>query len=713
MNRRQFEFLLILVAVLCFTAGIGAALLILLWIVPDRASVSIRLLFSSPRTAGLLLTAFLLFLAAVLVLGRRLQAYLFTTRRLAEEITLTMLANPSYRLTPEGPPELRRLAEAVNAFAEQTEGILDEQESAVETARAELAEERNRLAALLSDLAEGVLVCNLDGQILLYNEQAKSILERRERHRLRGQGGFVGLGRSVFGLIDHHVIANALEHLQFRIADEASNLTFTSIAGATNGRFVRIRMAPVFDQDRALHGFVLTLEDVTRQLESSSRRDRLLRSLTADIRAPLANIRAAIETLRAYPEVDMERRQALQTVIEEESHRLSARLEHTMAEYAEVLQSHWRFEEILGSDLLHAIQRRLKRDLHIESDVEELEDVWLRVNSFVVTPAVTAALSRFKDRVGEIGHVWLDLRRENHHAALTVELELSPAAATIDAAVEEVVLAMDNGPQLSLTEVAERHGGEVWLRRDPTNGRARLTLLLPTARPRPAWRAPVTQPSRPEFYDFDLFHQPDQRPELDRRPLTALTYTVFDLETTGLDPDEDEIISISAVRIVNSRLLRHELFDQLVDPRRAITPPAARVLDVSREMLRGQPGIEEVLPAFHQFVEDTVLVAHNAAFDMRFLQAKEAETGISFTNPVLDTLLLCAVVHPNQETHDLEVVAQRLGVPVVGRHTSLGDAIMAAEIVLRLIPLLADQDITTLAEARAASEKTYFARIEY
>jgi DNA polymerase-3 subunit epsilon len=130
-------------------------------------------------------------------------------------------------------------------------------------------------------------------------------------------------------------------------------------------------------------------------------------------------------------------------------------------------------------------------------------------------------------------------------------------------------------------------------------------------------------------------------------------------------------------------------------------------------MVEGKPNIDEVLPAFFRYAQDTVLVAHNAAFDMRFLQLKEAATGVRFEQPVLDTLLLSAVVHPNQESHRLEAIAERFDITVIGRHTALGDAMVTAEVFQKLIPLLAEKGIHTLGQAREAAQQTYYARIKY
>ena len=131
------------------------------------------------------------------------------------------------------------------------------------------------------------------------------------------------------------------------------------------------------------------------------------------------------------------------------------------------------------------------------------------------------------------------------------------------------------------------------------------------------------------------------------------------------------------------------------------------------EMLVDQPTVDKVLPVFFQFAKNTVMVGHNVAFDMRMLQLKEASTGIQFINPVLDTMLLSAVVHPAQNDHSLNAIAQRLGVQVVGRHTAMGDAVATGQIFLKLIPLLNDKGIFTLQQARQASEKTLYARLKY
>ena len=84
-----------------------------------------------------------------------------------------------------------------------------------------------------------------------------------------------------------------------------------------------------------------------------------------------------------------------------------------------------------------------------------------------------------------------------------------------------------------------------------------------------------------------------------------------------------------------------------------------------------------------------------------------------FHQPVLDTLLLSSVVHPNEPSHSLEAIGARLGVAMPSRHTALGDALATAEVYLKLLPLLRQRGILTLSQAREATQASYYARLRY
>ena len=214
-------------------------------------------------------------------------------------------------------------------------------------------------------------------------------------------------------------------------------------------------------------------------------------------------------------------------------------------------------------------------------------------------------------------------------------------------------------------------------------------------------------PIRLEFYDFKLL-KPSDIGALAERPLRDLTYVVFDTETTGLEPSNgDEIIQIAGVRILNGRILTGEAFDYLVNPGRRVPPLATRITGISQEMVDDKPKIGDVLPRFHDYVGDAVLVAHNAAFDMKFLQLKEDQCKVKFDNPVLDTVLLSAIVHDHTNQHTLDAVAERFSIeiPPETRHTALGDSLATAGVLLKLIDLLEVHNIKTLGEAIEASNK--------
>jgi DNA polymerase III subunit epsilon len=646
--------------------------------------------------------------------------YFGAARRLSQSTRLIASGNPGHRVDMDGPAELRELAAAINVLATRHEETLSDVASRVARARVDVDQEKNRLAALMSELAQSVVVCNADGRILLYNERARRML-MEPRSEMRDVPAYVGLGRSLFALLDKDLVSHALEQLHSKVAQHEAGPVVTFMAALRAGKLVRAQMAPVAAAQSAepasagLAGFVLLFDDIGDEISRAEQRDQLLQRLTQNVRTSLASMRAAVENLMHYPDMDAARREQFVGIISQEADRLTVEVDRATRDYSQCIASGWVVDQIRVTDLIEVIRRRVESRLGFATDIETVDvSLWISADSFSVAQAVCYLAQRLKEDCAV-----QTLRFAAAGAGRYARLDLiwtGPrlAASTVRAWESGVLGGHDETSAVTFRDVLNRHHGEAWYESDPVSERACYRLLLPLAQSGKPMPAVTARPGRPEYYDFDLFHQPGQTRELDDRELGALTYTVFDTETTGLEPSAgDEIISIGAVRIVNGRLLTGEVFEQLVDPRRPLRAESIRIHGIQPGMLHGQPAIEQVLPAFHRFCEDTVLVGHNAAFDMRFLQLKQSATGVHFTQPVLDTLLLSAVLHDNLATHQLDAIAERFGVNVVGRHTAVGDAIMTGEIFLKMIPLLAERRIVTLRQAREASERTYHARVTY
>jgi len=210
-------------------------------------------------------------------------------------------------------------------------------------------------------------------------------------------------------------------------------------------------------------------------------------------------------------------------------------------------------------------------------------------------------------------------------------------------------------------------------------------------------------PPRPEFFDFDALRLSPSDAALADRPLAALAYCVFDLETTGLDIENDAIVSVGAVRVLGSRVLGSENFSTLVDPGRPIPPASTAIHGIDDAAVAGAPNAPAAIAQLKRFAHDAVLVAHNAAFDLAFVARAAKAGGYAFDNPPFDTLLVARWLFPDLADHSLEGLANLLGVEIGRRHSALDDARATAAIFAKLVDICRHRGLATYGELAAAS----------
>lgn len=182
------------------------------------------------------------------------------------------------------------------------------------------------------------------------------------------------------------------------------------------------------------------------------------------------------------------------------------------------------------------------------------------------------------------------------------------------------------------------------------------------------------------------------------QPLRSCRYVIFDTETTGFYPYQgDEIIAIGGVVVDNGMIREDQAFHQLVNPYRPIPPSVTAITGITDEMVADKPGVCNVISDFLDFAGDATLVAHNAEFDLAFMNIKlKWYTKTAIYNPVIDTYKLARAFYPELGTHDLDTLLKHHRVEVQGRHTALGDSLMTAQMFLHYLQVLEAKNIETL-----------------
>lgn len=569
------------------------------------------------------------------------------------------------------------LAPAASAAADSLAETRSALAEAIGRETARLTQEKARLERLLSDVPVGVIICAADHQLVFYNSQAAEFL---------GAGSLdvadqPGLARSVFGYLREGPLQDAYRRLIETGQEDAASDLLCTATRANSLLAGRMRLL-----EGGAGGYVLTLRDVTQDFAVSARREAFI----AEVLERISRSVAGVATLRAAAAEGGEA--TLVGALEREVEDLVATLRELSTANQERRPETLPYAMLRGEDVLDGIRARVERPgLAIRLHPGAL---MIGCNAYELVGLAGLLCAEVAVTLGPDA---LDLRLDEEFGGASLRIVWT--GRPMPMAVLERLL--DRPLDAALPEATGRsflaqHATDIWPETLPDG---REAICLPILQARRAVRRP--DPIRRRVtYDFDLLAQ-EKRGHVLKSGLDALTYVVFDTETTGLLPHQgDEIVQIAAVRIVNGRRVEGEVFNTLVHPGRSIPPASSAVHGISDAMVADAPSVAEALTRFHRFAEGAVLVAHNAPFDMTFLRRAEPAIGRRFDMPILDTVLLSAVVFSQHEEHSLDALTHRLGITISeeARHTALGDAVATADAFLKMLTMLRGRNIHTFEE---------------
>ena len=174
------------------------------------------------------------------------------------------------------------------------------------------------------------------------------------------------------------------------------------------------------------------------------------------------------------------------------------------------------------------------------------------------------------------------------------------------------------------------------------------------------------------------------------------SYVVFDIETTGFSPINNRIIEIGAVKVVNGEIA--DRFSTFVNPQVPIPFEIEKLTSINDSMVMDADTIDVVLPKFMEFIEGTILVAHNASFDISFIKENCKRLGIPYDYTHVDTVGIARSLLTGQAKYTLDAVAKTLGISLDNHHRAVDDAECTAEIFVKFIEMLHEKGIDTLAD---------------
>lgn len=643
-------------------------------------------------------TGFLLSLFGVIISAlawRMADQFLRPIIQIRQGAEIVARINLGHRIELDTGDELEDLAMEFNHMAENLGKAYDELEERVREATRTVQEERNRLATVLRTMVDCVVVANEAAETILMNPRARIILDL----------GFTsGIGAPLARIFPSDRLDFHLNRVRRRW-EQGRETVEDVLFPFRDGKLLKGSLSVVPGPGGARCGFLLVFRDLNSSGDDGSTLEETLREMTLLLRGPLTASSSLVETLQRHRDIPEEKQLAFLTAVAEELNRLNVQVTAIDDVVNASRDSRW---TAIPSDPHDLIKEALllvpESPALVEDDTTPIPSVLVEPFSWVTS--LCSVLKWIRMMSPTQASIGVNLRVEEGTVVTTFRIKGPFKGNPSELEAQEISPAGE--PSLTLGEAVRRNRGELWARTSGEDMEIRLALLQADATSERN-SADGLREGEPEFYDFDLFlpRPVVERTDQLRTDLKELDYVVFDTETTGMRLSQgDKIISISGVRIRRGRLQNAETFHSLVNPGRSIPSESVQFHHIEDHMVADAPSITQVYPQFVEFVGDSVLVAHNAAFDKKCLELAAAEAGVPLIdNPVLDTLFLSYGIHGDTEGHSLDAIAERMGITIEGRHTSLGDARATAQVFLGLISLLPGRGVRTLAEAKAFCDR--------
>lgn len=539
-------------------------------------------------------------------------------------------------LTPEEHTLLNN-TNALMATVHERRTTLDRELGQASSAR---QREKVRLTALLNQLSQGVLVCNLEGRILLANGTARTLLGNTQDQQ--------ALGESIFALLDTELIAHALTIVRERLESgtQAPHTTLSAIS--RSGKLVRMRLAAAVNpNDQQVEGFVLTLDDIEAQHTQSNERDKLLHGLSRETRNLLTRLRTGIDSLQRDTSAAPHQRTLL-AALGRDTARHCEHLERLSFQRADQLAHTWPLEPILATDLFSAIEQQLHRNHQMQPVFKQPPpaNLWLEADSFSMAQAIANNVAALQADWGlDDLSLGTDINKSHQLLLINVawqtgELRQEDFRSLATSTRQRVAVG-----GRALVELIERHGGRAWLE-EPHHTGQQLCIALPLC-DTPAG-ADISLPSSET--DFSETADP----------------TAQSIDDTQLRLQYFTVLAVGAERNSAADMARGEstLVALLLAGGK---PQSLAQKQLHNATLMQQSGSQNT-NALSEFSRKSVFIAHDAA--QLLGQLGTVDRQLIAQAGLIDTSEIARLLFPDQSSYGLYQVAMRLGLDAEVETTS-------------------------------------------